>query len=73
MVEIPKNFDDQTYVAYSDLCGYKQMAEKNRKRALKALDRLFDSTADLQNDGSKLLGTGIHAIVVSDCVTGTIP
>ena len=40
---MPEDFNGRTYVAFSDLCGFKQMMNANRKKAVKALDRLFES------------------------------
>ena len=65
---MPRNFSGKTYVAFSDLCGFKQMMNENRKKAVKALDRLFESVYEIQNDGVRLLKTGVDAIAVSDCI-----
>jgi len=62
------NFNDHTYVAFSDLCGFKQMMKENRKKAVKALDWLFQSAYDIQNDANLILRTNVDAIAISDCV-----
>ena len=65
---MPENFNSKTYVAFSDLCGFKQMMNENRKKAVKALDCLYESVYDIQNAKAILLRTHVDAIAVSDCV-----
>ncbi|MHB0947407.1 MAG: hypothetical protein ACYC3B_09575 [Sedimentisphaerales bacterium] len=52
----------KTYVAFSDLCGFKQMME-DRKKAYEALNHLFSSTYELLQ-----VNKNIKALAVSDCV-----
>jgi hypothetical protein len=63
MCNIPNlSFNDWTYVAYSDLCGFKEMM-KTREEAYEALNHLFESAFGLlQNRQS------VKALAVSDCV-----
>ncbi len=65
---MPEDFNSKTYVAFSDLCGFKQMMNENRKKAVKALDCLYESVYDIQNDRARLLRTHVDAIAVSDCI-----
>ncbi len=65
---MPENFNGQTYVAFSDLCGFKHMMNENRKKAVKALDRFYESAYEIQNDEARLLRTHVDAIAVSDCI-----
>lgn len=55
-------FNGQTYVAFSDLCGFKTMM-KNRDDAYNALDVLFRFTYELSEQNKN-----VQAIAVSDCV-----
>ena len=56
------SFNDWTYVAYSDLCGFKKMME-NREGAYEALNCLFSSTCELLRTRLSVKG-----LAVSDCV-----
>lgn len=56
------SFNDWTYVAYSDLCGFKKMME-NREGAYEALNYLFNSTYELLRTRPSVKG-----LAVSDCV-----
>ena len=56
------SFNGRTYVAYSDLCGFKKMME-NRKEAYEALNHLFNSVYELLRDRQLIKG-----LAVSDCV-----
>jgi len=56
------DFDGQTWVAFSDLCGLKAMYEKNTEQAAQALDKFYNTVYDLQHDGNP-----VNSIVVSDC------
>ncbi|GAI41032.1 unnamed protein product [marine sediment metagenome] len=67
-----ENFNGKTYVAFSDLCGFKQMMNENRKKAVKALDCLYESVYDIQNDEDRLRMTHVDAIAVSDCVVSWV-
>jgi hypothetical protein len=44
------------------------MMKENRKKAVKALDWLFQSAYDIQNDANLILRTNVDAIAISDCV-----
>ncbi len=65
---MPEDFNGRTYVAFSDLCGFKRMMNANRKKAVKAIDLLFESVYAIQNDEARILRTDVDAIAVSDCV-----
>jgi len=65
---MPENFNGQTYVAFSDLCGLKKMMNESRKKATKALGWLYQSAYIIQNDRNRIIGTGVDAIAVSDCI-----
>ncbi len=56
------SFNDWTYVAYSDLCGFKKMM-KTREEAYEALNYLFESVFGLLQDRQS-----VKALAVSDCV-----
>jgi len=56
------SFNDETYVAFSDLCGFKAMME-NREEAYKGLDYLFKNVYGLLRDKQSIKG-----LAVSDCV-----
>lgn len=56
------SFNGSTYVAYSDLCGFKKMME-NREEAYEALNYLFNSVYELLRDRQLIKG-----LAVSDCV-----
>ena len=56
------SFNGWTYVAFSDLCGFKAMM-KNREEAYKGLDYLFKSVYGLLRDKQSIKG-----LAVSDCV-----
>lgn len=55
-------FYGKTYVVFSDLCGFKNLM-KNRRRAYNALDCLFNSVFQIQQNNSRM-----RALAVSDCV-----
>ncbi|MHC4888707.1 MAG: hypothetical protein ACYTEO_04490 [Planctomycetota bacterium] len=55
-------FTGNTYVAFSDLCGFKQMM-KGRNKAYEALDFLFNTVYRLQRGNHN-----VNALAVSDCV-----
>ena len=55
-----RNFDEQTFVAFMDISGFKQLM-KNEKRAWKALDRFYQYGYDVIEDIDKVEG-----IFVSD-------
>lgn len=56
------HFEGDTYVAFSDLCGFKKMM-KDRNIAYEALDFLFNTVYRLQRGNNN-----ISALAVSDCV-----
>jgi len=56
------NFDGQTWVAFSDLCGLKTMYEKDSEKAAQALDKFYNKVYELQHNNDS-----INSIVVSDC------
>ncbi len=56
------NFDGQTWVAFSDLCGLKAMYEKDIEKAAQALNKFYNIVYDLQQ-----FNNSINSIVVSDC------
>lgn len=56
------HFEGDTYVAFSDLCGFKMMM-KDRNRAYEALDFLFNTVYRLQRGNHN-----VNALAVSDCV-----
>lgn len=55
-------FHKSTYVAFSDLCGFKNLM-KNRKRAYSALDYLFNSVYRIQQHNPNM-----KALAISDSV-----
>ena len=53
------NFDGETYVAYIDISGFKELMQ-DEERALRALDRLYQTGYDIirdQNDDFKVDAT----------------
>ncbi len=60
---MPEPFHGPTYVAFSDLCGFKKLME-NKDNAHKALDHFFQSVYDIAEQKK----SSISAIAVSDCV-----
>jgi hypothetical protein len=56
------DFDGQTWVAFSDLCGLKTMYEKDTEQAAQALDKFYNAVYDLQQRTDS-----INSVVVSDC------
>ncbi len=57
-----QNFEGQTWVAFSDLCGTKAMYKEGHHKADKALGRFYQTVYDLHESSR-----GISALVVSDC------
>lgn len=55
------NFDGETFVAFSDISGFKEMM-KNRENAVKAIDRFYSA-------GYSILqrNPGVHGMFISDC------
>ena len=56
------DFDGQTWVAFSDLCGLKAMYEEDAEKAAQALNKFYNTVYDLQYSNNS-----INSIVVSDC------
>lgn len=56
------DYDGNTWVAFSDLCGLKAMYRKDPREAASALDRFYNITFDLQREEDD-----INSLVVSDC------
>lgn len=59
-------FKGETYVAFSDLCGFEDMM-KDPEKAYKALDHLFESVFEIQQNNRS-----VKALAVSDCVTAWV-
>jgi hypothetical protein len=57
-----ENFEGQTWVAYSDLCGTKAIYRENPNNAAKALNRFYNEVYNLNEPASN-----ISSLVVSDC------
>jgi len=64
----PCEFDGETYVAYSDLSGFKRMQEADRDRAAQALERLCQFTREILDNRKRLLKVNVTAIGISDCI-----
>lgn len=56
------NFSGETYVAFSDLNGFKEVM-RNHERAAKALDRLYNSAYELK---TKHEYSKIRTLAISD-------
>jgi len=65
---MPQKFDGDTYVAYCDLSGFKQMQDRDRKKAAQALEQLFQFTRKILDNRDRLLKTEVDAIGISDCI-----
>jgi len=57
-----QDFDGQTWVAFSDLCGTKAMYRKNPKKAAKALHEFYNAVYRVQQQRQQ-----VSALAVSDC------
>ncbi len=57
-----QDFDGDTWVAFSDLCGTKEMLAKSRHKAANALGRFYQTVYDLHD-----VTQGISCLAVSDC------
>lgn len=57
-----QDFDGTAFVAFADLCGFKELM-RNRRKAYDALNRLYNKAYDLGQDHPR-----IQALAVSDCV-----
>ncbi len=57
-----QDFDGQTWVAFSDLCGTKAMYKESPDKAAEALDRFYNAVYELQRAQGE-----ISALAVSDC------
>jgi hypothetical protein len=62
-----ENFDGQTWVAYSDLCGTKAMYNINRNMAGQALDKFYTTVNSIQERLLRVGQYGVSVLVVSDC------
>ena len=62
------NFSGETYVAFSDLNGFKEMM-RNHERAAKALDTLYKSVYELK---TKHEYSKIQTLAISDCAISFI-
>ena len=61
------NFDGNTFVAFIDICGFKEMVIQ-RERAWRALDRFYQLGYDtLKVPQHKNRALGVEGIFVSDC------
>jgi len=56
------NFEGETWVAFSDLCGTKAMYKENPDKAAEALDHFYNTVYVVQQVQNE-----ISALVVSDC------
>ena len=65
---MPHEFGGDTYVAYSDLSGFKHMQERDRDKADQALERLCQFTREILDNRKKLLKVDVDAIGISDCI-----
>ncbi|HHT9126866.1 MAG TPA: hypothetical protein ACFYD6_13780 [Candidatus Brocadiia bacterium] len=57
------DFSGKTYVAFSDLNGFKEMM-RNHRNAAKALDKLYSTVYELK---TKSEYSGIQTLAISDC------
>jgi hypothetical protein len=62
------NFDGETYVAFSDLNGFKEMMQ-NHGKAAKALDKLYKTVYELKNQSTY---SNIQTLAISDCAISFI-
>ena len=58
-----ENFDGETWVAFSDLCGTKAMYAERPQKAGNALDRFYNTVYDVQLQAYH----GVTCLAVSDC------
>lgn len=58
------DFDGETYVSFSDLCGFKELMG-DQQRAYEALNRLYNKTYELLTSSDYI---SLRALAVSDCV-----
>jgi hypothetical protein len=56
------DFNRQTWVAYSDLCGTKAKYDKDPEEAARSLGRFYNTVYELHQQGRQM-----SALVVSDC------
>lgn len=63
-----KNFDGTAFVAYADLCGFKEfMRDPRESKAYDALNRLYNKAYDLGQEHQT-----VSALAVSDCVVAWV-
>ncbi len=65
---MPHGFDGDTYVAFSDLSGFKKMQNRDRNRANRVLEQLFQTTRRALDNQNRLLEIDVDAIGISDCI-----
>lgn len=63
MVDNQLDFDGTTFVAFSDLSGFKKMLAEDSGEAYKALNYMYNKAYELLTDNAN-----VSAIAVSDCV-----
>ena len=60
------NFEDDTFVAFLDISGFKKLMQKKRE-AWRALDRLYNSGYNILQNQKELNSYRVEGIFISDC------